>query len=641
MAQNNIPQEKIMTYYGADPSLLMNFYMEQKKQELIREHEQKTKQMVLEQNKIISQPKLESINYGPMPLPEPEQPIKKTMKIEDDEEFKLFEKSLVPCDLHPIKPSANCRKCKKIKESRIGKLYDLLKDRRSRYPDIIYTSKEISVPNQAPEQNNQDSELVNYSGFPTYGDPIACNMNDLLRTNIINAQYYNQILALTTYEEICSQIEYYCTHAEPFTLGTINIPSTLFCCLYRLMMMKLNEDQIKNMLDSENPYVRATAALYIRYIGKPEELWKRLGPYIFDEQLFSPSTNAEEKITFGEYIEKLLGDLNYYGTRLPRPPILVEKDLKKKLALLPKKRERAQFNKENFNLLTKDAECYVLSNKDLNWHLGAIIMPDTNNMKSVKVKVYKDNEKDFSEEEIVDLGSVILSSCIKDESNETNVEDSKVSHSKSREKSRKRSKSRSRSRSHSRHHEKSHRHHHSHHRDHHRKSRSRSRSRSHEKSKKRSPTPPKKSIKPKSILDKLNEENTTLIQEAFDIEREQFVASSRGEYARRPVSYKSALSLLLPVGTVRRKSKSASPSRKVVEIKLESHSHKTKTEEIEAKARKIEKQQTAADYERMQKIKEKYGIIDQNAHKIQGKKASEVRGGDDIGPESFKFGVKK
>eukprot|EP00830_Metopus_es_P022131 TRINITY_DN9633_c0_g1_i1.p1 TRINITY_DN9633_c0_g1~~TRINITY_DN9633_c0_g1_i1.p1 ORF type:complete len:142 (-),score=25.98 TRINITY_DN9633_c0_g1_i1:158-583(-) len=108
-----------------------------------------------------------------------------------------------------------------------------------------------------------------------------------------------------------------------------------------------------------------------------------------DEQLFSPSSNAEAKKTFGEQIQDVLPDYNYYGTRLPRLPILVEKEAKKKLAIVEKKRERAKFNKENFNLFTPSAECYCLSQKDYLWHYGKIISADSS-MQWVRVSLLSD-----------------------------------------------------------------------------------------------------------------------------------------------------------------------------------------------------------------------------------------------------------
>lgn len=45
-------------------------------------------------------------------------------------------------------------------------------------------------------------------------------------------------------------------------------------------------------------------------------------------------------LTMGEYLENLLIDLNYYGTRLPRIPVLIDRELKKKALMMSEKRAR-------------------------------------------------------------------------------------------------------------------------------------------------------------------------------------------------------------------------------------------------------------------------------------------------------------
>ena len=49
-------------------------------------------------------------------------------------------------------------------------------------------------------------------------------------------------------------------------------------------------------------------------------------------------------------------------------------------------------------------------------------------------------------------------------------------------------------------------------------------------------------------------------------ERDQALASKKNEYARRPTSYKSSLSLAMPVGTTRDR-RTPSPEKKYVDVK--------------------------------------------------------------------------
>jgi len=621
MANSGQHPNNYLNYFGADATPLLNFYIAQKQQELLKDYAMHANVVITHHNRALAQNKLQTTTDPPESTNQP--PPKPTKVLEDEEEFKMFESSLVPCNLHPVKQSNNCRKCKKIKQVRVEKLHEMFKARRERQPEFNYISNEITTTEPIPKKSAQEKALIP-GVFQSYGDPIACNMNDLLRTNILNTQYYRELQDLTTCEEVLIQIEYFCKNAETFTLGTNNVPSTLFCCLYRLLMMKLSEAQLLLMLNSVSPYVRATAALYIRFVGKPEELWGRLSPYLLDDQIFAPSSDSEYKITFGEYIEKLLTDLNYYGTRLPRLPILIEKDIRNKAALTSKKRERMNFNRDNYNLFIKGAECYCLSNKDYNWHHGIVLSPDIN-MQYVKATIISDKEGNRWEEKL-DLGSIILVSCIqsntKDEENvESRKEESKEKHSRHRSKERHsrhrhdRRRRRSRSRSKSR-------------------NRSRSKSRSREKRRDRGEKAKIEVVTLASnqeILDKLNDENKKLIEEAFETGQNQILTTKKSEYARRPTSYKSALSLIMPIGTVRKKSRSSSPQRKMIEVKLVSTQRKTKTEELEEKVSKHTAQESAEHYEKMKKIKEKYG----DSAAIKGK--NEPRENSDI----VKFGIKK
>ena len=119
--------------------------------------------------------------------------------------------------------------------------------------------------------------------FSLHGDPTRANMNDLLRSNILLSQYYRDLQLLHSVEEIIDQIQYHCHNAEPFTLGTNNIASTLFCCLYKLVTMRPSEGQIWDLMKDENPYVRCAGALFVRYMSKPDQLLTRLHTYLLDD----------------------------------------------------------------------------------------------------------------------------------------------------------------------------------------------------------------------------------------------------------------------------------------------------------------------------------------------------------------------
>jgi len=85
--------------------------------------------------------------------------------------------------------------------------------------------------------------------------------------------------------------------------------------------------------------VRACGALYVRFLSPFDELWPRLSPWLLDDQEFLHSADKNRPaITFGEYCEMLLAEKNYFNTVLPRVPVLINRDLQKKLISIPEKR---------------------------------------------------------------------------------------------------------------------------------------------------------------------------------------------------------------------------------------------------------------------------------------------------------------
>lgn len=53
--------------------------------------------------------------------------------------------------------------------------------------------------------------------------------------------------------------------------------------------------------------------------------------YFFLLLEFKPRISDDMEITIGDYIEELLTELDCYGTRLPRLPILIDREIKAKI----------------------------------------------------------------------------------------------------------------------------------------------------------------------------------------------------------------------------------------------------------------------------------------------------------------------
>jgi pre-mRNA-splicing factor 38B len=96
----------------------------------------------------------------------------------------------------------------------------------------------------------------------------------------------------------------------------------------------------------DSPYIRGIGFLYLRYTGPPEEMWKWIQPYIYDEEEIKVEMSARPT-TVGEFVRRLFAGRDFCGTTLPRLPILVERDLQVKLLQADKAAERAAFHFKN------------------------------------------------------------------------------------------------------------------------------------------------------------------------------------------------------------------------------------------------------------------------------------------------------
>jgi pre-mRNA-splicing factor 38B len=278
------------------------------------------------------------------------------------------------------------------------------------------------------------------------------------------------------------------------------------------MLMRLTLKQMKGLLDTGDcPYVRAIGFLYLRYTCPPKDLWSWFEPYIEDEETFAPSADPDVIMTIGKYLTKLLTDMQYYNTTLPRIPVPIERKIKVLLLLLEEKQRR---RKNNINMIengsfnfangSKVMAIYADAENEPAWYEAVITSKDNE-----QVNKYWVTFPEYGNSECVDLGDMKL---ISDNNSTGN------NHDRDKDKSRRKSNSRSRSRS---------------------RSRDRRRSRS---------------------ADKRDGGDRDLMQEVLRSSREASAAVGKN-YGHRPASYKGSLSLKLDRHTIRKKSRSRSPVR--------------------------------------------------------------------------------
>jgi hypothetical protein len=107
------------------------------------------------------------------------------------------------------------------------------------------------------------------------------------------------------------------------------------------MLLKLTDQQIKFLTGFNNcVYVKISGILYMRYLANPKDLWDLLSPFLCDESVFYPTVDKKEIRAVGEYVEHLLKESDHYGTRLPRIPTQIDREIKGKLMIYHEAKRR-------------------------------------------------------------------------------------------------------------------------------------------------------------------------------------------------------------------------------------------------------------------------------------------------------------
>lgn len=87
------------------------------------------------------------------------------------------------------------------------------------------------------------------------------------------------------------------------------------------------------LIHTDSPYIRCIGFLYLRYAADPSTVWTWFQPYLYDQEPIKIKANVKcGEGTVGEFVRDLLTELDYYGgTRLPRFPNVVEKEIQQNL----------------------------------------------------------------------------------------------------------------------------------------------------------------------------------------------------------------------------------------------------------------------------------------------------------------------
>lgn len=267
------------------------------------------------------------------------------------------------------------------------------------------------IPLTGDEEDNVGPAAAKSNALPIHGNTTTFNINNLLYNNIMENEYFRALYQLRTYHEVIDEIYRSVDHVEPWQTGTARFPSSAFCLLVKFMLMKLTLKQMNGLLGtSDCPNVRAIGFLYLRYTCPPADLYKWYEPYLEDPEVFAPGADNSVTMTMGEYCTKLLLDMQYFGTTLPRIPVPIERKIKVLLLLLEekKKRRKANLRDKERGLFAVGAKVRAIYSDDANepaWYDAVIDSIDEEDPSGHKFWV---TFPEYGNSEKVDLGDMEL-----------------------------------------------------------------------------------------------------------------------------------------------------------------------------------------------------------------------------------------
>lgn len=268
------------------------------------------------------------------------------------------------------------------------------------------------VPIKGDDEDYEDpAQRMNVLSL--HGNTSNFNINTLLFDNIMTNDYFKALYNVHTYHEVLTEAQRSLKHVEPWQTGTSRLPSSAYCLLVKFLLMRLTIKQMNGILGMHGyPLVRAVGLLYLRYTAPPTDLWKWFEPLIEDDEDIRPASDKSIHMTIGAYCIKLLTEMQYYGTTLPRIPVLIERKLKVLLLLLDEKKRRRVANRKlvqdgYFRVGSKVQAIYSDEENEPAWYEAIITqsLDSDNNNDDSKLWV---TFPEYGNSECVDLGDMKL-----------------------------------------------------------------------------------------------------------------------------------------------------------------------------------------------------------------------------------------
>jgi len=260
------------------------------------------------------------------------------------------------------------------------------------------------------------------------------NMNPIMCRSITNCIYYKNLFDLRSFEAIFEKCREEVFDLEPVTRN--KTPAPAFCMLFKFFTMKLSENQLDELLTSEEGVLRGLGFLYVRFLIPPKKLWYWFKNCFADPTPIPIGNNGETTEPARDFIKRILKEQKYQGYALPKIPIPVHRQYRKKILLMEL---LSDGNRKYERYLKKGNVVKAQYAEDTEFYDAEIeeIDDDTG--------IYTVNFTDYDERQDVCLGQIKIPKDLKREFR-ANRRSRSRSRSSDRRKKRRRSRSRSRSR---------------------------------------------------------------------------------------------------------------------------------------------------------------------------------------------------
>lgn len=107
--------------------------------------------------------------------------------------------------------------------------------------------------------------------MPQYGNTTTYNLENVLKQNIVNSDYYNKsCIQINNWSDLVDEIYDNVDHVEPWMSGNARGPSTAFCLMHRLATLKPTVKEVRDTITHvDSPYIRAVSKVMRLYAGVP------------------------------------------------------------------------------------------------------------------------------------------------------------------------------------------------------------------------------------------------------------------------------------------------------------------------------------------------------------------------------------